>query len=155
MKPTWSVVALLLLAVLGCAPRSKPMVYRPAEPTDRAVTLTVTVLGLQSEEGEVALALFGTAEDFKNRTRAVATDRIPPEKDGVVWRIEGLRPGRYALAVYHDLNGNGKLDRTTLGPPDEPYGFSNNARGTFGPPKFDAAAIELGPADRAIEIQLR
>jgi uncharacterized protein (DUF2141 family) len=35
-----------------------------------------------------------------------------------------LPVGRYAVAVYHDLNDNGKLDKNVLGIPKEPYGFS-------------------------------
>ena len=48
--------------------------------------------------------------------------------------FETLPKGMYTLAVFHDVNGNGKLDKNYLGIPTEPYGFSNNARGMFGPP---------------------
>jgi uncharacterized protein (DUF2141 family) len=155
MKPRQVVVVLLLLTVVACASRTPPTTDERILSTSGTATFTVTVLGLKSEDGEVALALFGSAENFKTRTNAVAAGRVPPNGDTVVWQVENLQPGRYALAVYHDLNGNGELDRTTLGPPDEPYGFSNDARGTLGPPKFDKAAIEIGPATRAIEIKLR
>jgi len=155
MKPKQLVVVLLLLTVVACASRTPPTTDERILSTSGTATLTVTVLGLKSEDGEVALALFGSAENFKTRTNAVAAGRVLPNGGTVVWQVENLQPGTYALAVYHDLNGNGELDRTTLGPPDEPYGFSNDARGTFGPPKFDKAAIEIGPANRAIEIKLR
>ena len=78
---------------------------------------------------------------------------VAPEP--VTWSVADLDPGVYAVAVYHDLNGNGELDRSTIGPPDEPWGFSNDARGTFGPPKFDKAAFEIAPGEVAIEIKLR
>ena len=155
MKPKQLGVVLLLLTVLACASRSTPATDERTPATSGTAVLTVTVLGLKSEDSEVVLALFGSAEDFKTRTNAVAAGTIPPNNGTAVWQIENLQPGTYALAVYHDLNGNGELDRTTIGPPDEPYGFSNDARGTFGPPKFDKAAIEIGPANRAIEIKLR
>ena len=66
-----------------------------------------------------------------------------------------LPAGPYAVAAFHDLNGNGKLDRTALGPPAEPYGFSNDARGNFGPPGFDSAAIDLSPGRHTIRIRVR
>jgi uncharacterized protein (DUF2141 family) len=53
-----------------------------------------------------------------------------------------LPPGKYAISVYHDLNGNGKLDRKFYGPPKEPASFSNDYT-PFGPPRFSACAIEL------------
>ena len=155
MRPTPGGVVLLLLTAVACASRTAPTTGERTLASPGTATLTVTVLGLESADGEVALALFASAEDFKTRTHAVATGRVPPNDGTAAWQVENLQPGRYALAVYHDLNGNGQLDRTTLGPPDEPYGFSNDARGRFGPPKFDKAAFDMGPANRVIEINLR
>ncbi|MGB0978565.1 MAG: DUF2141 domain-containing protein [Croceimicrobium sp.] len=45
-----------------------------------------------------------------------------------------LKPGKYALAIFHDANNNDELDKAFSGIPTEKYGFSNNARGIFGPP---------------------
>jgi uncharacterized protein (DUF2141 family) len=47
------------------------------------------------------------------------------------------------LIAYHDQNGNGEIDMRILGMPKEPVGVSNDARGRFGPPKFDAAKFTL------------
>jgi len=47
-----------------------------------------------------------------------------------------LKPGAYAIAAYHDENDNQKLDKAFTGIPTENYGFSNNARGMFGPPSL-------------------
>lgn len=54
------------------------------------------------------------------------------------------QPGRYALAVLHDANANGRAD-TTLGIPREGFGFSRNPAIRFGPPRFADAAVEIGP----------
>ncbi len=45
------------------------------------------------------------------------------------------------IAVFQDLNGDGKLTKNSFGLPIEPYGFSNNARSTFGPPSFSQSAF--------------
>lgn len=68
-------------------------------------------------------------------------------------RIDALPPGRYAVVVYVDRNGNGKLDRGMFGRPTEPYGFSNGG-GSFGPPDFADAAIEVADTGSAIRIDL-
>ena len=52
------------------------------------------------------------------------------------------------------VNGNEKLDTNLVGIPSEPYGFSRNARGRFGPPSFDDLAIEVGDDDLSIDIEL-
>ena len=42
-----------------------------------------------------------------------------------------------------DLNKNKKLDTNFLGIPKEPYGFSNEKKGRFGPPKFKEVSFKL------------
>ena len=49
----------------------------------------------------------------------------------------------YTIAIFHDVNDNGKMDKNFVGVPKEPYGFSNNARSKWGPPKYEIAKFEL------------
>ena len=51
-----------------------------------------------------------------------------------------LEPGDYAVAIYHDENGNGQLDKRLFGIPKEPYGFSNNYRPRLSAPNSATAA---------------
>lgn len=68
--------------------------------------------------------------------------------------ISDLPSGEYAVTLFHDVNGNHMLDKNFFGIPTEPYGFSNNARSRFGPPKFDAAKFVLNQKHQMIEIAL-
>ncbi|HSK41756.1 MAG TPA: DUF2141 domain-containing protein, partial [Arenibaculum sp.] len=63
--------------------------------------------------------------------------------------------GRYGIAVLHDLDGDGALDRTVFGMPTEPFGFSNDAFGFMGPPEFDAMAFEVTDPVTKIALTLR
>lgn len=54
-----------------------------------------------------------------------------------------LAAGKYAIALFHDANDNDELDRGFTGIPTELYGFSNNARGMFGPPDLEDQLISL------------
>ena len=65
-----------------------------------------------------------------------------------------LEEGKYAVAVFHDENKNGKLDKNYLGIPTEVYGFSNNARRTFSAPSFEEAEVNL-KSDLTISIVLK
>jgi uncharacterized protein (DUF2141 family) len=49
--------------------------------------------------------------------------------------------GNIAIAVFQDLNRNGQLDKSRMGIPKEPYGFSLNFRPTFRGPKFEEASF--------------
>lgn len=57
--------------------------------------------------------------------------------------LRDVPPGDYAIALFHDENGNGRLDK--VGPlPIEGFGFSGNPRLRFGPPSFAQARFTVG-----------
>ena len=121
---------------------------------DDPVRLTVRIAGLESSGGSVALALFDSGESFDQRDPAVDKIFLPVENGGCEWVLDGLSPGEYAVMAFHDRNANGELDKNKLGIPQEPYGFSQGARGKFGPPKFKRARFQLD-GDAVIELDLR
>ena len=62
---------------------------------------------------------------------------VPVTKTGsVVYTIKNVKTGKYTIAAYHDINKDEELNTNMVGIPKEPYGFSNDARGTFGPPSL-------------------
>lgn len=60
--------------------------------------------------------------------------------------VVGLSASDYALSVFQDENGNGKLDTNPVGTPIESYGFSNDAAGSFGPLSFQQALLHVAAA---------
>ena len=50
-------------------------------------------------------------------------------------------PGTYAVAAFHDANGNGKLD-TMMGIPKEGFAFSRNPKMQPRAPHFNEASFE-------------
>ena len=54
-----------------------------------------------------------------------------------------LPKATYAVAVFHDKNKNGVMDKNLVGVPTEKYGFSNNARETFSAPSFESASVKV------------
>ena len=63
--------------------------------------------------------------------------------------------GEYAIKVYHDANNDDKLNKNFLGMPTEEYGFSNNARGSFGPPSWDDAKFMFNSAKDTLHITIQ
>lgn len=57
--------------------------------------------------------------------------------------ITGLPPGDYAISAIHDENDNKKLDKSFIGMPTEGVAFSNNAKVSFGPPKFEKVRFHV------------
>lgn len=115
--------------------------------------LTVAVHGIRGGEGEIRLMLFDREEGFRKEDKARQKLALPAGAGTVNAVFPGLPAGRYAVIVYHDENGNGKLDLRLGMFPKEGYGLSNNPK-LFGPPKFKDAAFEALDTDSRIEIRL-
>ena len=102
--------------------------------------------------GQVVVAVFSSEDNWKKNQHPVRTLRLQP---GQSIQIEGLAPGRYGIMAFHDKNSDGKLNTLPIGLPTEPYGFSNNARGRFGPPNWQAASFEVRATMVSQSIRLR
>ena len=132
-----------------------------------ASELRITVQGIRSKHGTILIGLYDSLESFTraiefsdkegflndpNRVAAVALRANAAMKSEVV--LTNLDPGQYAIILFHDENGNGKLDTNALGIPTEPYGFSNNVQGFLGPPAFKKAIMQVEADDKAVHIVL-
>ena len=80
---------------------------------------------------------------------------LPVEENRISWKQDSLPYGKYAIAVYHDKNVNGELDSNLLGIPKEAYGFSNNARGRFGPASWKDAHFEITSQQYSMTITIK
>jgi uncharacterized protein (DUF2141 family) len=118
--------------------------------------LTVTIDALRSQEGNVCLKLFSSRPGFPNQDEgAVWIECVPIDEVPLTVTIEDLPSGNYAMAVYHDANEDGVLNRNALGMPTEGYGFSNDAPATTGPARFEDAMFLVAGSSTTIEIQMR
>ena len=150
------IVGLLSIALCSCV--SKPPVP-PVPPQEPRSSLTgrveVTVNGFESDEGQVLIALFLDASGWPGETaHAFAVSTLPIQNRQVVTAFEDVPVGPFAISVFHDKNGDRKLDTGPFGIPSEPYGFSRDARGELGPPSFDEARLDL-PAAQSISVSIR
>jgi len=118
-----------------------------------AAELTIAIQDVASAEGQIMVALYNGDDAFRSKPlRALS---VPAAAGVMQVRIKDLPAGDYAFAIYHDANGNGKLDRNPLGMPSEDYAFSNNAAGKRGPPEFEQARISLPAGGATSAINLR
>ena len=118
-----------------------------------AADLTIRVADVASNDGQVMVAVFDSADTFPTKPmRAVVA---PAHNGEVQLTVADLPAGDYAFAVFHDANGNGKLDRNGVGMPTEDYAFSNNALGKHGAPGFDAARIQVPANGATATVNLR
>jgi uncharacterized protein (DUF2141 family) len=116
--------------------------------------LRVIVTGMESDSGNIRVALFNSEESYVNAKRPFRTAAVKAREKGAECFFEGLPHGTYAMRLYHDVNENGKFDRDARGVPMEPYAFSNNAKGTMGPAAWADAKFTVQSKHATQEISL-
>jgi uncharacterized protein (DUF2141 family) len=134
-------VWLLLSAVFVALPR-------PARSDNGQLSAGIVMhaAALSTNEGSVYCALYANEKGFPTEPKYALTQiKVQPQNKKATCVFRDVKAGRYAVALWHDVNNNGKVDSNWLGIPKEPVGASNNVKGSFGPPKFASAAFEYRP----------
>jgi uncharacterized protein (DUF2141 family) len=123
--------------------------------TARAETVVVEMQGFRNDKGSALVSLFASKDGYPEQAqKAVRKVVVPIQKGSAKAVLKDVPPGTYAVAVMHDEDNDRKLKKGMFGIPKEGIGASNNARGHFGPPKFDDAKFELRPG-RTITTRIR
>ena len=122
------------------------LVLSMAENIATAADLIVTVSGLRNDHGDVHIALYNTPDAFPDSDGMLLERETPIRQYQSKHIFRDLAPGSYAIAVYHDENGNNDFDTNFIGFPLEGYAFSNGATVFLSPPDFSEAAFTVKDA---------
>lgn len=117
-------------------------------------TVNVTVSSSSPKAGEIRLAVYASATDFEQE-QPVNSIVKPFTGNAVDLEIALPEAGTYVLAAFHDVNGNGKLDKNFFGIPTEPYGFSRPPSSKWEAPKFDDVAATFSENKAAARLELK
>lgn len=145
----------LSLALCACAAGEAA-----AEPTPAGAArgpagnaqLVIEMSGFRNDKGVAAVAVFTSSAGFPDKADKAARRMEVAIKGGKARAVvRGLPAGTYAVAVLHDEDRDHEMKTGLMGIPKEGYGASRDARGRFGPPRFDDARLEVraGQALRA------
>ena len=115
--------------------------------------LIIHITGFENSDGVAKVALVNSKKNYSEETpfKGYNFNII----NNRVLKTITLPYGEYAIKIYHDENGNDELDTRMFGIPKERYGFSNNARGTFGPPEYKDARFNLDSPEKEMIITLQ
>ncbi len=103
----------------------------------RADSLSIVIENIEASEGTIMLQLMAGEQEFAGEANPVASFMQRAQSGELTISTSGLPSGDYAIRVMHDRNDNGELDANFVGMPTEPWAFSNNATGSFGPPGWE------------------
>jgi uncharacterized protein (DUF2141 family) len=122
---------------------------------NKSGSLRVTLSGMRNDKGTVLVGLYKTEDGFPfDAAKAFKGAKAGIKNGNAEVDFEDVPSGVFAIAALHDEDNNMQMARKPNGLPDEEYGFSNDARATFGPPKFDKACFEH-TGEQVISIKMK
>ncbi len=133
--------AAAMTALAGLALAGMITAIAPAAHAEESASLTVKVSNIAAREGVLRLGLFD--ENGYESGGGLTGASIKVDGSDASATFEGLTPGEYAVKLYHDVDDNGEMNTNPFGMPTEPFAFSNNAKGRFGPAAWEAAKFEV------------
>ena len=122
---------------------------------DNNATLTLNFTGIAEQEGAVMGVLVDSEDAYNDKVAPVRMIMIKADKTEIATQLAGLKPGRYAIKSFHDIDGDHKMGTNPYGMPTEPFAFSNNAVGNMGPAKWVDASFEIKAGDNSHSIEIK
>jgi uncharacterized protein (DUF2141 family) len=98
--------------------------------------LKIMINNIKKPGAPILIKIWTNANYMKGKPFKELTVRTGIE-NYIIFDLNDLNAGEYGISLFQDVNKNGKLDKSLIGKPLEPIGFSNNAAATFGPPKYN------------------
>jgi uncharacterized protein (DUF2141 family) len=104
-------------------------------------TVNVKIQNISNNTGVIACAIFATDKGFPGKFLQFASKIMITQISGTdaSFEFSDILPGKYAIAVIHDENYNGELDKNFFGIAKEGYGFSSGAEINLSAPFFSDA----------------
>jgi len=115
--------------------------------------LSITISNIYPVKGDIYIAIYDNDDDYMDIEKVAFREIVPIHSEVQTIILNDIPAGEYAVSVFQDIDENGELNTNAIGIPNEPFGFSNDARGRFGPPKFKNAKFSY-PGTQEISIKL-
>lgn len=124
-----------------------------------AAELALRIEGVQAMTGTLRIAVYDREQDWLTSRTATArvVDLAGRERvaGAVELVLEGLPDASVAVALFHDRDGDGELDRGLFGLPAEPVAFSGSHRWKIPPPYAEAAIVLRQTEPITLALRLR
>lgn len=137
-----SILALLLVALVTTGFRS-----------ETKGSLIVSLSNI-TQTGKMNVAIYREGGEFPDDKFIVKTQTGECKSGVCTFTFQDIPFGEYAIAIYQDENGNGKLDTGAFGVPTEPFAFSNNFKPRWGGPTFEKCSFKFETDKQSISITM-
>ena len=116
--------------------------------------LTLIINNLRSTTAGVVVGLYGTKNKFPDPKDQLKEYHFKPNGNTLTAHISDQNFGTYALAIYQDTKGAGKIAKNFIGIPTDPYAFSNNYRPKTKAPNFDDCKFSYDAKNNTITMNM-
>jgi uncharacterized protein (DUF2141 family) len=143
------------LVLLGGAPLGRAETQEDACTLNTPETIKITVEKVRNSKGLITAVLYAdNPETFLKNGARIDRTRVEARQGETTLCLHAPAAGRYSVALYHDENGNKKLDQDFLGIPIEGYGFSQNPGFRFGKPDLEETLFTIEGAPVSLHISI-
>lgn len=112
-------------------------------PHVQASTVVIEINGIKIIKGDIVIGLYNKQQGFPEVGKQYKGIISKITAKIVIYKFENIPDGNYAVALFQDLNRNGKMDYNFLGIPKEPYAFSCITKTCLKTPEFHEARFTL------------
>jgi uncharacterized protein (DUF2141 family) len=125
--------------------------------TPSATWITVIAENLRSGDGLLAMTLYADdSRRFLVKRGSLSVGRVKVQPGGTTRGCIFLpAPGVYAIALYHDENGDTSFNRSGIGLPKEGWGFTNNPPTLMGLPSFSSVRLTIQRTGLVTRIKMK
>ncbi len=137
----YSITLFVLTSILSFA-QSKP-------------EFNLKIQNIKNTKGTIRIAFYKKGADFPNDGGITYAKETKISQTGEIEaKFNDIPLGEYAVAIFHDVNGNKKIDKNVFGIPSEPYGFTRNFKPKFSAPVFSDCNVVFSASSNSFTIKL-
>ena len=138
----------VLLITLSCMSFKNPSTSSEEVATGN---IKVTINGIENKKGQIVFMLFNSNDGFPSETgKAFKKGIVKTFSTNATFTFEDVPHGSYAIAVFHDEDGNGEIKKNWIGMPKEPVGSSNLTK--MSKPNFKKCKFQLDASELTIDM---
>ncbi|HOY33024.1 MAG TPA: DUF2141 domain-containing protein [Bacteroidales bacterium] len=116
--------------------------------------LSVFIKNINKIIGTINVAVFNSYASFINNGPVFRGAILPVTAASMLVPFDSVPKGIYTVAVFHDEDKNGLLNKNQLNIPLEGYGFSNNVATNLGPPNYSQTKFIYTGKNKTITIYM-
>lgn len=134
-----------------CAALLLPRAAGATEPA----TLTIKIENVSEKGGLVRVALYDKSDYDGHDGSPLLATAVEARAPVTVVKVPAMRPGEYAVKLFQDYYRTGAFVTSALGVPEEPFGFSNDARPLLDQPSFADTKFNVSGGTNEITVHLQ